>query len=1096
MECNKEEAIRAMQLAEKKMQSNDFTGALKIAQKAQRLFPDLENISQLLAVCEVHCSAQVKISTTDKDWYKILQIEQTVDAVTIKKQYRKLSLLIHPDKNKFAGAEAAFKMISEANMVLSDQAKRSNYDMKYRVALRTPAPKPSIHQSNRTSSVQQQYGATNNLQNFPRAQYAAQYPYPQAHSPTFWTCCPFCSVRYQYYKDYVNKQLLCQSCFKNFIAHDTGMQGAAPGYVWNQFPNQGPPKVPSQCNNGNLSGKRPSNTIPGPQPMSQAGPAAPSGESKMEGKDSKDAQTNKQGAEKPKSGSLKSKKPGSENVNKKRGRKIVEESSESCEAESEAGDDNNVDSSKLNEGHHRRRSSRQKQNISYKENLSDDDDFVNPPKRSRVSKSSSSSEEDIEKASVNSGIAKGNGSNGSAANIDGHNEESKQFASVPDDKSIPSKKRKTGECEVKGKEELSDHHDTKSKANDSSDMKSNEASDPENFSYPDPDFSDFDKDKAENCFSVNQTWAVYDPVDGMPRFYARIKKVFRTEFKLKITWLEPNPDDQGEIDWFEEELPVACGKYQLGDTQEMSDHQMFSHQMHCMKGGRSTFFVYPRKGETWALFKNWDISWSSNPKKHLPFKFEYVEILSDFVEDAGVGVAYLGRVKGFVSLFQQTPQRGIVSFQIPPNELYRFSHRIPSFRMTGEERVGVPKGSYEFDPVSLPSSFFESGNDDDVKMVHGSVNAENVADQKDVPASGKRENNNSKPEASTPRKSPRKSNSNGQISGSQRTAVDRGKNDINRSNLTTSKGSSSVSQADEKVNTPKKQGSNHDMEALKLRRSPRDLSKRKSEVNGIQSSNDVVSNQHSHSQEVENSGSPSGIKLNTPSRRCNCNGVMDHSSEAECCEFNLQKSIEKFKLGQIWALCTDGNVFPKTYALVKKIESAPQFQVHVALLDLCSTTKGAVQPVCCRTFRVKSEKPKIFPLSAFSHCLNAKLVGTNRYEIYPQKGEIWALYKNQNPDSSRPKLVTGDYDIVQVMEDHNQIIEVVLLFRVSGFKSMFKAPRIQRSRAGVLDIPRAEIARFSHLIPAFRHTGEDDSRLAGCWDLDPLSIPASIISLD
>lgn len=33
-------------------------------------------------------------------------IEQTVDGVTIKKQYRKLAVLLHPDKNKFAGAEA------------------------------------------------------------------------------------------------------------------------------------------------------------------------------------------------------------------------------------------------------------------------------------------------------------------------------------------------------------------------------------------------------------------------------------------------------------------------------------------------------------------------------------------------------------------------------------------------------------------------------------------------------------------------------------------------------------------------------------------------------------------------------------------------------------------------------------------------------------------------------------------------------------------------------------------------------------------------------------------------------------------------------
>ncbi|PON73984.1 DnaJ domain containing protein [Parasponia andersonii] len=1095
MECNKEEAIRAMQLAEKKMLGNDFSGAQKTAQKAQRLFPDLENISQLLAVCEVHCSAQVKVGT-EKDWYRILQTEQTADGTTIKKQYRKLALLLHPDKNKFAGAEAAFKLIGEANMVLSDQAKRSSFDVKYRVAMRTPAPKPSIHQSNGNSHVQQQYVATNNLQSFPRPQYnAAQHPYSHAQANTFWTCCPFCNLRYQFYKDFVNKMLLCQNCHKNYIAHDMGMQGAPPGSFRGQFPNQGPPKVPSQCNNGNLSGKRSSNTFPGPPKMPSAGPAAkPSGESKMEEKNN-DAQEAKEEVAVPESASTKSKKAGSsENMNRKRGRKFVQESSESFDTDSEAEDvieDNIVDSSKLNEDHCPRRSSRQKQNISYKENVSDDDDFVSPPKKSRVRKSPSAGEGDFEKASVNSGIAKGDGSHGSAASIDGHKEESKQFAGISNEDRFPSKRGKTLERGVKGREEeTSDHHNQKFKPADSSELNSNEASDPENFAYPDPDFSDFDKDKAENCFAVNQTWAVYDPVDGMPRFYARIKKVFSPGFKLKITWLESDPDDQGEIDWCDKELPVACGKYTLGDTQEMEDCQTFSHQIHCIKGARSAFFVYPRKGETWALFKNWDINWSSDPEKHLPFKFEYVEILSDFVDDAGVGVAYLGRVKGFVSLFQQTEQHGVVSFLIPPNELYRFSHRVPSFRMTGEEREGVPKGSYEFDPVSLPSSFFKFGGDDIVKMDDGSIKAENVADKKCIPASGKHESKNSKRETSLPRKSPKKSHSNGQISGSQGTTVDRGKNDVNQGDLGTSNRSVTVSQADEKINTPKKQGSNHD-EAFKLRRSPRDVSKKKGEVNGSQFSNEVISDQHSHSEKVDNSGSPSGIKLNTG---CNRKSVKDHCSE--CFDFTQQMSKEKIKLGQIWALRTEGNVFPRTYAQVKKIESTPEFRVQFALLDPCLQPKGTIQPVCCGTFKIKTEKTRVFPLYSFSHCLNAKPVGMNRYEIYPQKGEIWALYKNQNNDLTHPRLDKGEYDVVEVMEDNDQTIRVVILFRVSGFKSMFKAPRIQRSKAGLLDIPRAEIARFSHQIPAFQHTGESDSRLAGCWELDPLSIPASIIYLD
>ncbi|KAB1202353.1 hypothetical protein CJ030_MR8G004614 [Morella rubra] len=183
MECNKDEAIRAKGIADMKLQSSDFEGARKMAKKAQELFPELENLSQLLAVCEVHCSALKKLYGSAMDWYGILQTEQSADEATIKKQYRKLALLLHPDKNKFAGAEAAFKLVGEAHRVLSDQAKRSLYDMKYTCSLRTAVPMPPPH-------VKKQSTAENNLQSFPHP-YTNSYPYQQATvQQTFWTWCP------------------------------------------------------------------------------------------------------------------------------------------------------------------------------------------------------------------------------------------------------------------------------------------------------------------------------------------------------------------------------------------------------------------------------------------------------------------------------------------------------------------------------------------------------------------------------------------------------------------------------------------------------------------------------------------------------------------------------------------------------------------------------------------------------------------------------------------------------------------------------------------------------------------------------------------
>ena len=45
-------------------------------------------------------------------YYEILGIEKTVADSEIKKAYRKLSLLTHPDKNGYDGADEAFKRTS------------------------------------------------------------------------------------------------------------------------------------------------------------------------------------------------------------------------------------------------------------------------------------------------------------------------------------------------------------------------------------------------------------------------------------------------------------------------------------------------------------------------------------------------------------------------------------------------------------------------------------------------------------------------------------------------------------------------------------------------------------------------------------------------------------------------------------------------------------------------------------------------------------------------------------------------------------------------------------------------------------------------
>ena len=64
-----------------------------------------------------------------KDYYKDLGVEKTATSAEIKKAYRRLAVKYHPDKNSGdKSAEERFKVISEANDVLSDPAKRKKYD--------------------------------------------------------------------------------------------------------------------------------------------------------------------------------------------------------------------------------------------------------------------------------------------------------------------------------------------------------------------------------------------------------------------------------------------------------------------------------------------------------------------------------------------------------------------------------------------------------------------------------------------------------------------------------------------------------------------------------------------------------------------------------------------------------------------------------------------------------------------------------------------------------------------------------------------------------------------------------------------------------
>ncbi|PHU04191.1 hypothetical protein BC332_25013 [Capsicum chinense] len=193
-------------------------------------------------------------------------------------------------------------------------------------------------------------------------------------------------------------------------------------------------------------------------------------------------------------------------------------------------------------------------------------------------------------------------------------------------------------------------------------------------------FHDFDKEKEIENFDVDQIWACYDDLDGMPRLYARVEKVSSTpEFELRMVWLEADSDEE----------------------QHRADHE---------SDVQGCYLIYPTKGETWAV-------WSSERLEdhHRQLKYEIVEVLSDFVDDVGVHVSYLDKVRGVVSIFERR-RPGSDSFVIPANELRRFSHKVPSFKLTQ-----MTNESFELDPAALPDCSDNARYNDKVKVDYEEV---------------------------------------------------------------------------------------------------------------------------------------------------------------------------------------------------------------------------------------------------------------------------------------------------------------------------------------------------------------------------------------
>ncbi|MBA0657668.1 hypothetical protein Goklo_009942, partial [Gossypium klotzschianum] len=109
MDANKADALKSLKLGKEALNAGDRARALSFLRKARRLDPTLP-IDSFLSV-PAYTDEQIMIVKQvqeKKDYYEILGLEKTCSVEDVRKSYRKLSLNVHPDKNKAPGAEEAF----------------------------------------------------------------------------------------------------------------------------------------------------------------------------------------------------------------------------------------------------------------------------------------------------------------------------------------------------------------------------------------------------------------------------------------------------------------------------------------------------------------------------------------------------------------------------------------------------------------------------------------------------------------------------------------------------------------------------------------------------------------------------------------------------------------------------------------------------------------------------------------------------------------------------------------------------------------------------------------------------------------------------
>ncbi|CAH1708296.1 J domain-containing protein DDB_G0295729-like [Aphis gossypii] len=179
-EINKDESFKCLERAEQFLKTKQFDLAEKFVLKSKKLFPIPRADELLQEIQEIKGSIHpeyteeqaniVEKVKNSENHYTMLNIKRTATVPEIKKAYKKLALLLHPDKNSAPGSGEVFKDVSNAVDTLCDNTKRQIYDQTL------IKPKPS----------------TSRTTNYPQSSCRYQSPYYHTRKRNTYTSYTFC----------------------------------------------------------------------------------------------------------------------------------------------------------------------------------------------------------------------------------------------------------------------------------------------------------------------------------------------------------------------------------------------------------------------------------------------------------------------------------------------------------------------------------------------------------------------------------------------------------------------------------------------------------------------------------------------------------------------------------------------------------------------------------------------------------------------------------------------------------------------------------------------------------------------------------------